>query len=179
VLAKTRLSAGRDALQPVIVARSATEASGFMRYAGAAPTRVLAFGTDDAGRHWSAPTKIELPNPNAALDALALEDGGLLLAFNNTDNNRNDLSLAHSPDAGRSWRVIHRFEYAPPAADRETAEFSYPRLLRARDGDFHLVYAADKAEVRHVRFNRAWLESVIATSLSRGPRLDPIGECQL
>lgn len=166
VLGKQRLSTGRYSLQPVVVPRSPAEAIGFMRYAGDPPNRVLAFATADAGRQWSVPAKTELPNPNAAIDALRLDDGALLLAFNNTESNRNDLSLAYSHD-GHQWRVIYRVEYVAPSADGQTAEFSYPRLLRARDGTFHLLYSAGKGEVRHVRFNRAWLESAIATSRSR------------
>jgi predicted neuraminidase len=178
VLGKQRLSAGRYSLQPVVVPRTPTEAIGFMRYAGEPPNRVLAFATGDAGRHWGQSVKTELPNPNAAVDALRLDDGALLLAFNNTESNRNDLSLAHSTD-GQKWRVIHRIEYVAPAADGQTAEFSYPRLLRGRDGVFHLLYSAGKGGVRHVRFNSAWLEAAIATSLSRGPRLDPLGEAAI
>ncbi len=172
VLGKQRLSTGRYSLQPVVVPRAPAEAIGFMRYAGAAPNRVLAFETVDAGRHWSAPVKTELPNPNAAVDALRLEDGALLLAFNNTESNRNDLSLAYSRD-GRAWRVIHRVEYAVPSADGKTTEFSYPRLLRARDGTFHLLYSVGKGAVRHVRFNGAWLRAaIVRASGPAGDRME-------
>lgn len=169
LLGKQRLSAGRHSLQPVVVPGTPTEAIGFMRYAGDPPNRVLAFETVDAGRHWSAPVKTELPNPNAAVDALRLEDGALLLAFNNTESNRDDLSLAYSRD-GRTWRVIHRVEHAAPSADGKTTEFSYPRLLRTRDGTFHLLYSVGKGAVRHVRFNGAWLRAAMTRAS------DPAGE---
>jgi predicted neuraminidase len=159
VRAKVRLSWGQHSLQPVIVPSNTACAVGFMRYAGAPPARILRFETADAGAHWSTPAKTTLPNPNAAVDVLRLADGSLLLAFNNTDSNRNDLSLAHSRDEGRSWRVIHRVEYAAPAAGGQTEEFSYPRLLRASNGELHLVYTANKAVVKHVRFNSSWLEA--------------------
>ena len=160
VLGKQRLSAGRHSLQPVVVPRTPSDAIGFMRYAGDPPNRILGFATADAGRQWSEPAKIELPNPNAAIDALRLDDGALLLVFNNTESNRNDLSLAYAHD-GHRWRVIHRVEYAAPGADGQTVEYSYPRLLRTRDGIFHLLYSVGKGEVRHLRFNDAWLRSAI------------------
>jgi predicted neuraminidase len=36
-------------------------------------------------------------------------------------------------------------------------EFSYPFLIRARDGEFHLVYTWNRSFIRTVRFNEAWL----------------------
>jgi predicted neuraminidase len=37
-------------------------------------------------------------------------------------------------------------------------EFSYPYLIRARNGDFHLAYTWNRAFIRHVTFNQAWLD---------------------
>lgn len=161
VIDKTRLSWGDYSLQPVIIPRSAREAVGFMRYSGPEPKRVLAVRSSDGGRSWSEPTKTQLPNPNSAVDALRLPDGSLLLAFNNSNGDRNDLSLAYSRDGGNSWRVLRRIEWAPAPASGRAPEFSYPRLLRTRDGEFHLLYTVDKAEIRHVRFNLAWLEQAL------------------
>jgi predicted neuraminidase len=37
-------------------------------------------------------------------------------------------------------------------------EFSYPYLIQTRNGDFDLVYTWDRSFIKHVRFNRAWLD---------------------
>ncbi|ANQ83891.1 sialidase [Azoarcus olearius] len=37
-------------------------------------------------------------------------------------------------------------------------QYDYPYLVRAADGDFHLVYTWNRSFVRHIQFNRAWLE---------------------
>jgi predicted neuraminidase len=37
-------------------------------------------------------------------------------------------------------------------------EFSYPYLIQARDGEFHLVYTWNRSFIKHVRFNQAWLD---------------------
>jgi predicted neuraminidase len=37
-------------------------------------------------------------------------------------------------------------------------EFSYPYLIQARNGDFHLAYTWNRAFIRHVTFNQAWLD---------------------
>lgn len=42
--------------------------------------------------------------------------------------------------------------------DRCGFEFSYPYLIQARNGEFHLAYTWNSAFIKHVRFNRAWLD---------------------
>jgi len=154
VLHKQRLSSGRYSLQPVLAPGSRDAAVGFMRYAGAPPRRVLALRSGDGGRSWSAPEKTVLANPDAAVAALRLAGGGLLLAFNDSESSRHNLSLAHSHDDGRNWRVVHVVE---DAGAESNAEFSYPWLLRTGDGDWHLFYTEGKQRIRHARFNLAWL----------------------
>lgn len=36
-------------------------------------------------------------------------------------------------------------------------EFSYPYLIQARNGDFHLTYTWNRVFIKHVTFDRAWL----------------------
>jgi predicted neuraminidase len=157
VLYKTRLSPGSFSLQPVIVPRNNSEAIGLMRYSGPPPGRVLIVRTQDGGRSWSAPEKTSLPNPNSALDAIPLADGSTLMAFNNSEDSRNDLSLAHSQDAGRTWRVIRQLE----SSTDPNAQFSYPRLLKTKADEYHLLYTVDKKLLRHARFNQAWLDQAL------------------
>jgi predicted neuraminidase len=38
-------------------------------------------------------------------------------------------------------------------------QYDYPTLIRASDGDFHLVYTWNESFIRHVRFNTAWLRA--------------------
>jgi predicted neuraminidase len=158
VVGKTRLSHGRYGIQPTVVARSSREAVAFMRYSGEGPGSILATNTRDGGITWSEPRKLALPNPNAAIDALALASGELLLVFNNGLQNRNNLSLALSSDAGASWRVVHAFEDSPKAGPdaAAAAEFSYPWI--AQDGSsVHLFYTWQRSHIKHVRFDDDWL----------------------
>jgi len=37
-------------------------------------------------------------------------------------------------------------------------EFSYPYLIQAHNGDFHLVYTWNRSFIKHIRFNRGWLD---------------------
>jgi predicted neuraminidase len=154
VINKSRLTRGAYSLQPVIVPRSSTRALALMRYAGSPPARILAVQTADGGSHWSRPQKTDLPNPNAAVACIRLADGDLLAVFNDSETGRENLSLAWSRDEGVTWRVVHRFEQEEGGKH----EFSYPYLIRSLDGDFHLLYTWYRTHIRHVHFNRAWLE---------------------
>jgi predicted neuraminidase len=155
VIGKTRLSWGKSSLQPVIVPRSETEAVGLMRYAGDPPGRILMIRTSDGGAHWSAPVKTALPNPNAAVGGVLLAGGPLLLAFNNAEADRDNLSLAISTDFGDTWRVARRLEGDPGSP---AGEYSYPWVMQDRAGDVHVLYTWRRSHIKHVVFNRAWLE---------------------
>jgi predicted neuraminidase len=157
-IGKTRLSWGQSSLQPVIVPRSDREAVGFMRYAGDPPNRILMVRTGDGGVHWSPPAKTALPNPNAAIGSVLLSGGPLLLVFNNAEEDREDLSLALSTDFGNTWRIAHRFESDSGSAQAPVPEYSYPWIMQDRAGDVHVLYTWGRSRIKHVRFNRAWLE---------------------
>jgi len=157
-IGKTRLSWGQSSLQPVIVPRSDKEAVGFMRYSGDPPNRILMVRTAAGGAHWSLPAKTALPNPNAAVASALLAGGPLLLVFNNAEENREDLSLALSTDFGNTWRIAHRFEGDSGSPQAPVLEYSYPWIMQDRAGDIHVLYTWGRSRIKHVRFNRAWLE---------------------
>ena len=156
VVGKARLSRGTSSLQPVILPSSASNAMGLMRYAGATPKRVLAVRTTDGGQHWTQPWKTSLPNPNAAVAGARLDDGSLMVVFNDSEEDRSSLSLAVSSEEGESWLKIHQFEHDPSGSD----EYSYPFLIRSSRGDYHLLYTWRRTHVKHIRFNHAWLERI-------------------
>ncbi|MDX8400259.1 MAG: sialidase family protein [Gallionellaceae bacterium] len=112
VLDKQRLAAGgQGTLQPVMLMQSAQTAQILMRYAGsAAPFRVVTVSTQDAGQHWSAPVKSDLPNPDAAITGVTLPDGRMLAVLNDLEHGRAALSLMISVDGGKTWREVQKLE---------------------------------------------------------------------
>ena len=111
VIDKTRLSAGRSCLQPVVMVEDAHRAVVLMRYAGKVrPNRVITTSTDDGGRTWSPVAKSVLSNSDAALTGLVLPDGRMLVALNNTEDKRDELTLVVSTDGGGTWRTIYSVE---------------------------------------------------------------------
>ncbi len=160
VVDKSRLAWGRDSLQPIILPLNERQALSLLRYAGDAPYRILMQQSDSAGVDWPYPNKSELPNPNAAISGLSIKGGReLLLVFNNDPEERDRLSLARSIDSGASWQVLHTFDQRSAVKGKKEG-FSYPSLIQAKDGEFHLFYTWNQSDIKHVSFNRAWLESL-------------------
>lgn len=127
VLDKQRLAAGgQGTLQPVMLMQNAQAAQVLMRYAGAAePYRVVSVATQDAGRHWSAPVKTGLRNPDAALSGVSLPDGRLLAVLNDLEHGRDALSLMLSADGGKTWREVQKLEDQQAAsAQADAAHFA-------------------------------------------------------
>ena len=156
VIGKTRLSWGRSSLQPVVVPFDGARALALMRKSGRSAPRILAVETGDGGRHWTVPQSTSLSNPDAAIAALLGQDGELLLAFNDSEHDRSNLTLALSNDGGDSWRTAHVFDPPEPGAS-DHARFAYPWLEQATNGEFHLLYTWNRERIVHVRFNREWL----------------------
>jgi len=97
-----------------------------------------------------------LPNPNAAVTGLRLDDGGMLLVLNNQHDKRNNLSLMYSENEGKNWQLLHEFEQEENTPEVEH-QFAYPSLRQSTDGDFHVLYTWNKERIKHVRFNLQWL----------------------
>lgn len=161
VILKTRISRGRVSLQPVMVPQDANHAIAFMRFSGKRPRRILISTTKDGGIHWSRPEKTSLHNPNSAVASIRLADNSLLMICNNTEKGRHNLILARSQDEGQSWKILYLFEDASGMTKekRDKQRFSYPWLLQDSNGDYHLFYTWHNRNIKHVTFNRAWLES--------------------
>jgi predicted neuraminidase len=125
---------------------------------------------------------VALNNIEVDRDALSLmisgDGGGSWEAVKQLEDQR--ARREKPPDEGRYLRIIERLarasdpSLADPSAygpsvkkamywgDRYHFEFSYPSLIQTRDGDFHLVYAWNRTLIKHVRFNRAWLDQQLA-----------------
>jgi len=149
---KSRMAGGRSFIQPSIVALGPSLATAFYRCRSGEKAIGAAF-TNDAGQTWSEPETLSLPNPDAALDALLLSNRRILMVFNDSPLNRENLSLAISLDRGRHWTRIATLESAPGR------EFSYPYMIRTEDGRIHLVYTWERKRIQHVVFNEAWIDT--------------------
>ncbi len=159
ILVKTRLSSGRHALQPEIAVIDAQRAVALMRNGGEQPRRVLRATTLDSGRSWSTPVAIAAPNPDAALDVIALAGGRLLAVMNDAGDSRERLLLMTSANLGIDWQPIKVLDEGGEARQRE---YSYPWLMRAAAGEYHVFYTWNRVRIKHVAFNERWLDDARA-----------------
>jgi predicted neuraminidase len=151
---------GEKHTQPAIARVSDNELYAYLRD----PTwKSLMFSRFDvARRRWSTAERLDVVNPNAAVDVEQTPDGKTLLVYNSNPKHRVPLSLAYSLD-GRKFQKIWDFETQRGGA------FSYPALTRASDGNYHLTYShSRRATIKHVRFSEKWLNEKIAAA---GPSL--------
>jgi predicted neuraminidase len=116
VLDKQRLSSGKLGIQPVLLISDSEHATVLMRHTNAPPKRMIATQTQDGGKTWSAPTKLAIANPDAALTGVSLSDGRMLAVLNNLAVGRHALSLIVSSDSGMSWRSVYEFEHEAASA---------------------------------------------------------------
>ncbi|HBH51559.1 MAG TPA: sialidase [Planctomycetaceae bacterium] len=112
--------------------------------------RVVELWSNDLGETWSAPQRLDLPNPNSGIDGVTLADGRHLLVYNHTDRGRSPLNVALSTD-GRSWSNQFTLENEP-------GEFSYPAVIQSRGGSIEIVYTWNRRRIRHVTLDPAQLK---------------------
>jgi predicted neuraminidase len=157
---KSRMAGENAFIQPSIAPLNTHSATAFYRCLS--PARHIAMArTDDGGQSWSLPKFLDLPNPDSAVDALPLPGGRILLAFNDSPNNREILQLAVSSDSGLNWIRIHALENLPGQ------EFSYPYMIRGRNGLIHLVYTWERKRIKHVVFSEAWVDQKLEQALEK------------
>jgi predicted neuraminidase len=100
---------------------------------------------------WGEIRALDLPNSDSTVDALRLDGGRVLLVYNHDDADRNPLSIAISDD-GYSFRKLRDIE------NEAGQDFSYPSLVRARDGTFYLTYTWHyRSAIKCVHFDATWL----------------------
>jgi predicted neuraminidase len=155
---------GGDHLQPALVWAEPRRVVAYLRTAIWSVPHVLRSEYDEASNRWSRPEALALPNAKSAVDAVNTADGGILLAYNDSPKFRTPLSLAYSRDS-RRFTKIWDLESAPDL------RFSYPAMIRATDGVYHVVYRAQEGEapaaIKHVMFNEEWLTHRLRAAGSR------------
>lgn len=105
--------------------------------------KICVADSSDGGVTWTQARQIQLPNPNAGVDAVALRDGRVVLVYNHTESGRTPLNLAVSRD-GEHFRMFQVLESEP-------GEFSYPAIIQGSDGDLHITYTWHRRRIRYAR----------------------------
>ena len=147
---KQRIWSGNSFIQPSVAWSEGTLLRTFLRDCTKIHT-VAASDSPDGALSWQKPRRVSLPNPGSGLDALRLEDGQLLLVFNDSSTGRENLRVASTRDGGQTWRRLVTLD------EESGEEFSYPCMIHDRAGRIHVVYTWKRKHIQHAVFNLAWL----------------------
>jgi predicted neuraminidase len=156
VLNEWRIGDNRPLLQPWLVVQSPTEALALLRYSARMPFCVTIARTKDAARTWSDVAGTALVHRDSAVAGVLLDDDSLLAIYNNSAWDRRDLSIARSIDQGRRWSWPYPLVRDVTPDEKVRREYSYPYVLRTRDGIVHVLFTWQRTRIRHVMFNDAW-----------------------
>ncbi len=140
---------GERTEQPALIQKRNGDLLALLRPAGDKPQLFLSRSTDN-GRTWSPTETTPFFCPHAALDAVRLADGRVVLAWNRAPDRRNPLTLALSEDEGKTW---------PFMRDLVTGEgaFHYPAILQSRDGLLHLTFTNNRRTIDHIVLTPEWI----------------------
>jgi predicted neuraminidase len=142
-------------IQPSVVWMGGKHLRFFARSRTRAAQTAVADSWDD-GKTWTQAHFIGLPNPNSGIDAVSLRDGRIVLAFNDSYNERTPLNLAVSRD-GEHFRMFRTLEDGP-------GQYSYPAIIQAKNGDLMVTYSWRRQSIKFVRLP---LKDVPEVSASR------------
>jgi len=110
---------------------------------------------DPASNQWSPAKPINLPSPDAAVDAIACENG-VLIAYTSDLNHRFCMSVAWSADG-------EHFSQLGSLGDRTDVSVSYPSVIRSSDGDYHLIYTyGGRSMIKYVHLPKDWIRNGVA-----------------
>lgn len=135
-----------DVIQPVLVQAKNDSIQMLCR---SKQNCIVSSWSGDQGYTWDSLRCSSIPNPNAAVDAISLINGGFLLVYNPTLagsewwEGRNELRLAWSEN-GINWIDILVLE------KHNKGEYSYPALLQTKAGNVHLSYTLNRKNIHHV-----------------------------
>jgi predicted neuraminidase len=105
--------------------------------------RIVASSSNDGGLTWEAGRPTQLPNPNAGIDVVRLQDGRVVLVYNHLPHGRDAIHLAISKDEGDTWSY-------PLILEEGQGEFSYPAVIQTADSLVHITYTWRRTHIRHL-----------------------------
>lgn len=151
-----RIRSPKGNIQPSVVQLTGDTLVAYCRRGGGyGPTTegyIIRAESGDGGKTWSEGRDTKFPNPNAAVDLLKLQNGHLLLVYNDSMLDRTPLSVAISTDADKTYPFRRDIALG-------NHDYAYPYAIQVRDGKIHLVYTSDaRSVINHAVFD----ESAIA-----------------
>jgi len=148
-----RIHARLGALQPSVVQMTGDYLIAYMRRGGGyeltANAWMVRAESHDGGKTWSDASETSFPNPNAAIDFIKLQNGHLLLVYNDSMTERTPLTVAISTDGDKTYPCKRDIAAGP-------FDYAYPYAIQTRDGKIHVVYTShERTQVNHAVFDES------------------------
>jgi len=145
-----RITARIGCLQPSVVQITDDYLIAYMRRGGGYDPRddgyMVRAESHDGGRTWSEGKDSAFPNPNAALDFLKLQNGHLLLVYNDNMDDRTPLTVAISTDNDKTWPYKVNIQEGP-------GPFAYPYAIQTKDEKIHIIFTTNnRTQIMHAVF---------------------------
>eukprot|EP01101_Sappina_pedata_P003546 TRINITY_DN1425_c0_g1_i2.p1 TRINITY_DN1425_c0_g1~~TRINITY_DN1425_c0_g1_i2.p1 ORF type:complete len:417 (+),score=49.32 TRINITY_DN1425_c0_g1_i2:49-1299(+) len=117
----------------------------------------------DDGYTWTIPVPTELPNNNAAIQAIRLESGALAMVFNNVTKGRDNLVVGLSLDNGESWPYIRTLERGVGRSGNDSVSkprwiFCYPSIVQDPSGAIHVSMSYRNLTIKYMRITEEWIK---------------------
>ena len=132
--------------QPAIAQRPDGSLFALMRMA----PKITQVESQDEGRTWSPAEATAVNNPDSGISMTRLQNGHLLLVYNDSPDARSPLNIVRSVDDGRTWEK-------PLTLESNPGEYSYPCVIQTQDGVIHVSYTFRRFGIKLVRMNETWL----------------------
>jgi len=102
----------------------------------------------DGGHTWSEGRDSQFPNPNSATDFIKLQNGHLLLVYNDSKRNRMPLTVSISTDNDKTY------PYKRNVVEKKGDTAAYPFAIQTKDGRIHVLYTSEnRSVINHAVFD--------------------------
>jgi predicted neuraminidase len=149
-------------IQPTVVQLSPGHLLAFLRSRG---NDFIFRSASTDGCTWTPAAPTRLLNNNASVQLFRLQNGHLVLAFNNSNSVRKPLTVALSEDNGATWPWVRNIETGRPAFGMNEQkpkvpgreEYSYPSVMQSRDGTIYVAFTFRRQTIKVVSFPEEWI----------------------
>ena len=139
-------------IQPAVVQKKNGDLVAYMRASPLTPCAE----SKDGGMTWTE-VPLDIANSGSSVAVLALRSGNWILAVNDLERGRHQLSLYLSEDEGKTWERKRFLEKHDPEEGRATA--SYPTIIQTKDGMIHITYTyVNEPEYKGKTIKHAWFD---------------------
>ena len=86
-----------------------------------------------------------------------LKNGHWVMAYNDTEDNRNNWAVSLSNNEGKTWTWKRHIGQSVDQSE----SFSYPSLIQTKDGKLHLTYSYGNPSgktIMHASFDEKWIK---------------------